>query len=1118
MQCPRCHHENSPKAKFCEECATPLVRTCSSCGTQLSSTAKFCPECARPADARGAQPRFASPEAYTPKHLAEKILTSKVALEGERKQVTVLFADLKGSMELLADRDPEEARKLLDPVLERMMEAVHRYEGTVNQVMGDGIMALFGAPLAHEDHAVRACYAALRMQESVKRYADGVRRSEGVLVQIRVGLNSGEVVVRSVGSDLRTDYSAVGQTTHLAARMEQVAAPGTILLTPDTLALAEGFVQVTPLGPMSVKGLPAPVEVYELAGASAARSRLHAAAARGLTRFVGRDPEMEHLRRAFAPAAEGRGQVVAVVGEPGVGKSRLYHEFIHSHRTEGWLLLEASSVSYGKATSYFPVIGLLRTYFRIHDGDTHRQIREKVIGKLLTLDEALRSALPPLLALLEVPAEDAEWAALDPSQRRQRTLEAVKRLVLRESQVQPVLAIFEDLHWVDSETQAVLDALVDSIPAARVLLLVNYRPEYGHAWGSKTCYTQLRLDALPPAGAAALLDALLGSDATVAPLRSFLATRTAGNPFFLEESVRALVETKALVGERGAYRLARPLDAVQVPATVQAILAARIDRLPPEDKTLLQAAAVVGKEVPLPLLLAIADLSEDGLRRGLGHLQQAEFLYETGLFPDPEYTFKHALTHEVAYGGVLHDRRRALHAQIVAAMEARYADRVGEHVERLAYHALRGELWEKAVACCRQAGRKAVHRSAYAEAAAQLATALAALQHLPESREILEQGVDIRHELGIALFPIAGPVTQLGPIDEAEALAMRLGDMARLARVRERRQNSLMWHAEYPAAIELGEQLLSLSDSPESFLIGVGARFSLAWPLVATGELRRGVACFRENLSALQGEHRSLRTGHHLNFALSASSAPVALAELGDFEGAEPMALEGMAAAESEAGRPVDVAFALWTRGWVKLRQGEFHKARSVLERSRALCLQYGLVRHLPFACALLGVTHANLGCTDLGRPLLEDGIREAERLEALWFHALFLTWLAECHVLAGELEAGEAMALRAQELARARHERLTEGWNALVLGDIYSAVREHDTDHALGCYQRALAIAAGRGMRPLVAHCHLGLGKLFRRTGRRQEAQEHLTTATTMYREMGMRFWLEQAEADRDT
>src|SRR4051812_33888964 len=424
MQCPRCQHDNPAAAKYWPECGTRLAPCCAQCGTELPAGAKFCPECGQPAGAP-AQP---VPESYTPRHLAERILTSRAALEGERKQVTVLFADLKGSMELLADRDPEEARAILDPVLERMMDAVHHYEGTVNQVMGDGIMALFGAPLAHEDHAVRACYAALRMQESVKQYAEDVRRREGLAIQIRVGINSGEVVVRSIGSDLHMDYTAVGQTTHLAARMEQMALAGSTLLAPDTLRLAEGYVQVTALGPMLVKGLSAPVEVYELVGAGTARSRLQAAAAQGLTRFVGRDTELATLHQTLERAGGGHGQVVALVGEPGVGKSRLVWEFTRSHRTQGWLVLESGSVSYGKATSYLPVIDLLKSYCGIEDRDDPRRIREKLTGKLLTLDPALQPTLAAFLALLDVPVDDAQWEALDPPQRRQRTLDACKRL------------------------------------------------------------------------------------------------------------------------------------------------------------------------------------------------------------------------------------------------------------------------------------------------------------------------------------------------------------------------------------------------------------------------------------------------------------------------------------------------------------------------------------------------------------------------------------------------------------------------------------------------------------------------------------------------------------------
>jgi class 3 adenylate cyclase/tetratricopeptide (TPR) repeat protein len=694
MSCPRCQQANPPTARFCNNCGAPLEGGCPACGHPNAPGSRYCNGCGealKPAPA-------VAPDAYTPAHLAARILTSRAALQGERKQVTVLLADLKGSMELLADRDAEEARQLLDPILERMMEAVHHYEGTVNQVMGDGIMALFGAPLAHEDHAVRACYAALRMQDRVASYADEVQRTHGVPVQMRVGLNSGDVVVRSIGNDLHMDYTAVGQTTHLAARMEQMARPGSTLLTPATLRLVEGFARVRSLGPVPIKGLGEPVEVFELLGAASGRTRLQVSATRGLTRFIGRDAEIAQLRGVLERAGAGQGQVVAVVGEPGVGKSRLVWELAHSHRAQGWLALQSSALSYGRATALLPVRELIRAYLGIEDRDDPRRVREKLTGKLLALDEALQPVLPALQTLLDLPVEDAGWRSLGADQQRARVLDGVKRLLLRESQVQPLLLAFEDLHWADADTQALLDSLVESLPSHRVLLLVNYRAEYQHGWGGKSYYGQIRLDPLAPATAETLLEDILGADAGRTPLTSLLIERAQGNPLFLEESVRALAETGALAGERGAYRLAKAVQVVQVPATVQAILAARIDRLSPEDKSLLQSASVIGQDVPLALFQAIADLPEADLARGLGRLQAAEFIYETRLFPDVEYTFKHGLTHEVAYASLLSEQRRLLHVRVVDAIERLYPTGLAEHRERLVHHAFRGEVWAKALA------------------------------------------------------------------------------------------------------------------------------------------------------------------------------------------------------------------------------------------------------------------------------------------------------------------------------------------------------------------------------------------------------------------------------------
>jgi class 3 adenylate cyclase len=782
MKCPKCQHFNDVAAKVCEECAAPLAKTCENCGHQVSSTAKFCSECGNPTGlATITQTSLGSPKTYTPKHLAAKILNSEAALEGERKQVTVLFADLKGSTELLADLDPEEARKLLNPVLELMMEAVHHYEGTVNQAAGDGIMALFGAPIAHEDHAIRACYAALRMQQRAKQHAEVVFRTHGLNLQVRVGLNSGEVVVGTVGGDLRMDYTAVGRTTHLAARMEQLANPGTILMTTSTLELVDGFVTVKALGPIPVKGLITPLEVHEVTGVGPVRTRFQSGARRGLTPFVGRERELTQLRQAQRLADSGHGQVIALVAEAGVGKSRLVFELAHSPDREEWLVMECAAVSYGKAMSYLPVVNLLKGYFEITEQDSQQTIGDKVKTKLLALHGALAPTLPALLALLDAPVNDPAWQSLDPAQRRQRLLDGVQHILLREVRKQPLLLVFEDMHWIDGETQAVLDSLVEGLGSASVLLLATYRPEYQHGWAGKTYYSQLRLDALAGESGGQLLDALLGDDSTLSSLKQLLANN--GNPFFLEEIVRTLLETKGLEGSSGSYRLARPIATIQVPPTVQVMLASRIDRLSPEDKRLLQIAAVIGRRVPFSLLRAVADLPDEALRSGLDHLQAAEFVYETGLFPDLEHSFKHALTQEVAYGGMLQDRRRDLHARIVEAIETLHHNRLGEQIELPAHHAVQGELREKAVEYLRRAGQKAAARSANSDARAWFERALVVLEGLPKTKGTLEASFETRLELRHMLNRLSEARRALEHVREAEALVERLNDDYRRGRV-----------------------------------------------------------------------------------------------------------------------------------------------------------------------------------------------------------------------------------------------------------------------------------------------------------------------------------------------
>jgi len=1108
MNCSRCQLETPSDAEFCPECGTKLSVPCAQCGTANAATHKFCKKCGHSLGSVAAEgwerAGVRAPQSYTPKYLAERILSLRSALEGERKQVTVLFADLKGSMELLADRDPEEARKILDPVLGSMMDGVHRYEGTVNQVMGDGIMALFGAPLAHEDHAVRACYSALRMQESVKKYAEEARRTHAAVVNIRVGLNSGEVVVRTIGSDLRMDYTAVGQTTHLAARMEQVASPGTVVIAPATLALVEGYVEVKPLGPVPIKGLADAVEVYEVTGAGSARTRFQASARRGLTRFVGRDAELEQLRRAQQLVGAGHGQVTAIVGEAGVGKSRLVYEFTHSHRLQGWLILEAPSVSYGKATSYCPVIDLLKGYFKIQDRDDLREIREKVTGKLLTLDRALEPTVPALLSLLDVPVDDETWSRLDPPQRRQRTLGAVKALLLREARAQPLLLIFEDLHWIDGETQAVLDGVVDSLGWARLLLLVSYRPDYQHTWGNKTYYGQMRLDALTAESTAELLDALLGDDPDITPLKQLLTRR--GNPFFLEETVRTLVETKILVGERGRYRLTQRVQTLQVPATVQAVLAARVDRLGPDDKRLLQVAAVVGKDVPFALLQATAELPEEPLRRGLEHLQAAEFLYETGLYTDLEYSFTHALTHEVTYGGVLQERRRDLHARIVGAIETLHRDRLGEHVERLAHHAWHGDLWDKAMAYGRQAGAKAIARSAHTQAVSFFDGALEALEHLPEDAQISVEAIDLRLDRHLALRTVQ-PAKGLAVLREAEVLATTLGDQRRLALILCSIGMSLGVAAEFDDAIAVGTRAVDIATTLGDVSLEALARTRLGQTYYRVTEYSRAVDLLRHAYQSDPGSsHGAYGAGAYLT---------ISLPQLGRF--AEGTSIgEALLQFATASNQPTLLLQAYACLGYLHREKGDLDRAIPLLERgvevSRTWKLSMGWDASI---MTNLGRAYQFTGRGDEALPLLERAIELYEARGDLGVLPLHLGRLSEGYLLAGRLAQAYQCAQRTLDLSRRQKQRGSEAAALHCLGTIASSLDVPDAEKAEGHYHEAMALSIPLGMRPLVAHCHLALGKLSRRIGKREQAREHLATATTMYREMEMTYWVEKTKAE---
>jgi class 3 adenylate cyclase/tetratricopeptide (TPR) repeat protein len=1112
MKCPNCEHENTVQAKFCEQCATPLGRACGNCGGAVSSAARFCPQCGSPLKPVADDPRFASPTSYTPQHLADKIRAARATLEGERKQVTVLFADIKGSMELFAERDAEAAQKIFDPVLERMIEAVHHYEGTVNRIMGDGIMALFGAPIAHEDHAVRACYAALRMQETVKQYADEVQRSHEVGVTIRVGLNSGEIVVCGIGNDLHLEYTVVGQTANLAARLEQMARPGSILTTADTFQLAEGYIAMEPLGPVSVKGLPNPVQIYEMTGAGEARTRLQVSAGRGLTRFVGRDVELEQLQRVQQLARQGHGHVVAIVGEAGVGKSRLVHEFVRSRHTADWLILESSSVSYGRATPYLPVIGLLQNYFKINAHDSTRLIREKVTERILALDQSLQDAIPPVLDLLDSLDENDPFRSLDQVQHRQYTYQAIVRLLLRESRVQPFVVVFEDLHWNDSLSLGLLSELVVAVQDARLLLVVSYRPEYRDEWKNRPNYRQVRLDPLASESLAQFLHALLGSDPTLATLKSFLVGRASGNPFFAEEIVRGLVATGMLEGARGSYRLARPFSAVEIPPTVQAVLAARVDALPPADKHLLQEAAVIGHDVPFALLQAICGLAEDKLRSLLDNLQAAEFLYSTRLYPELQYTFKHALTHDVTYSGVLHERRREIHARVVNATERLYADRLGEQVERLAYHTVQGDLKEKAAHYLRQAGAKAAGRSAVAAARTWFEQSLDVLKSLPENQATMEQAFEIHLELRPVLRQLGEGRQMLQHLREAETISEQLNDDLRRGRVCAFMTTVLSTFDELDEAVVTGNRALEIARRAGDLRLRILSTSYLEQAHYYRGEYEHVVEFATDNLATLPADW----VHEYFGMAVPASIFGrawliMSLAELGRFAEAAKYGAEAIQLAEPTQ-HPHTIGWAHLAASMLHLSKGDWAKARLLLEHWINMRQTLDIAVLLPSAVASYAWALAQIG--EASEAL--SRVREAEELlerqaatgivgHRRWaYHAV-----SRAYLLLGRLDEAGRLGCRSVESSQ-RPPGFTA--HALrLLGDLSTHPDQFDAENGEAHYRQALALAELHGMRPLVAHCHLGLAKLYRRTGKAEHARENLAVATTMYRAMDMDFWLEQ-------
>ncbi len=1103
-------------------------------GSSASSVQSLESQSAYLADARRAtlDPR---PISYTHPHLAERIRAEQAALEareatdGERKTITALFADLKGSTALIEGLDPEEARALIDPALQLMMDAVHRYEGYVAKTLGDGILALFGAPIAHEDHPQRALYAALRMQEEMRRYADTLRAKGTAPLFMRVGVNTGAVVVRFIRKDdLQTDYDPIGHSTHVAARMEQLATPGAIVVSAYTHKLTDGYFAFKDLGPTQIKGIEEPLNIYEVVGVGPLRTRLQASARRGLTRFVGRQSELKQLQHALARAKTGQGQIVGTMGEPGLGKSRLFYEF-KLLSLSGCLVLEAYSVSHGKASPYLPVIELLKSYFRIEPPDDERTRREKVAGKVLMLDRSLENTLPYLFALLGIEEQPSPLQQMDPQIRRRRTFDAIKKLFLRESLNQPLVLIFEDLHWIDSETQGFLDVLSESMANAQILLLVNYRPEYRQEWGQKTYYTQLQLTPLGKAEVEEFLNALLGTSVGAqhaAPLQSLkqvILEKTQGTPFFMEEIVQELAERGVLKQDLTVgWVVTQPTTDLHIPTTVQGVLAARIDRLAPDEKALLQQLAVIGREFPLSLIRQVIRQPEDELYHLLSALQHKEFLYEQPAFPEVEYIFKHALTQEVAYSSVLIERRKALHEQTGQAIERLYKDNLEEHYSELAHHYSRSSNTEKAIAYLGESGKLAAHRSAYLEAITQLTAALDMLKTLPNTRIRVQQELILRLTLGAPLAAIKGyAAAEVEDLyTRARALCQEIGETPQLFPTLRGLWIFYFARTDWKTARILAEQLVSLAYNSQDSAMLVEAHGALGQTLFWIGEFPLAWANVEQAITLYdQRQHAALAflSGYDPGVA-SLCRAMWILWVLGYPEQALQKSREALTLAR-ELGHPQSLALALDFTAFLHLYRRDWEAAQEPLEAALTLSTERGFAQFLAVAEFKKGWALAESGKREAGIVQMHNKFLAQQRTGNQLGLQHWFVLLAEAYGKAGQIDEGlkiigQGFALIEEnggrsheaELYRLKGE-LTLQKESQVQGSEFQATAPQSLNpdpqgEAEACFLKAIEIARQQQAKSWELRATMSLVHLWRSQGQHHVAREMLANIYNWFTE----------------
>jgi adenylate cyclase len=1058
VTCPQCQHENRPTARFCDSCGTALPRACAGCGTQLRAGAKFCDECGQPVAAASSGPAGAppapahpvparavgAPAGYTPKHLADKILTSRSAVEGERKQVTVVFVDCAGFTALSTRLDPEDLHGVMDGCFQRLLDAVHRYEGTVNQFTGDGIMALFGAPISHEDHAVRAVAAALAMQQAVAGYAETLRSQRGIELAVRIGLNSGPVVVGKIGDDLRMDYTAQGETVNLAARLQQAAVPGGILISEATMRLSAGYFVLQDAGELTLKGLPLPVRTFSVTSQRRRRARFDLAVERGLTPFVGRRRELETLTGALERAVGGHGAIVSIVGPAGIGKSRLVYE-LRRDADDDHLTYLAARCRPHAVQPFDLIVQLLQANFGLEEGETERVQVGKIESGVRRLDPALEWTIPYLKHLLALPAGELDVDGLDDVQRKQRMIDSVRALTLRGAEHRPLFLLLEDLQWIDHSSEEYLNAVVDSLVARPILLVCTHRQGYVPSWASRSFHTRLALDPLADEVASVMLRTIPDGGFISGSARDLIVRRAEGNPLFVEELTTYLRE-RGLLAEHAATSLRE----AEVPSTIQDLLTARIDRLPEASKRTLQVAAVLGREFTRPLLAAIAPPELD-VDAELAALVRTEMLAETGLFPDPSYRFTHVLVQQVAYQNLLVRARGDLHARAGQALERLYAGRPDEIVQDLAHHYARSPERDKALTYLVRAGDRARSLFAYDDAAASYREALRLLDGSPDD----ERRALVLEKLGDTGYARGELAAALGPWAEALSLVEARHESRRGADLH-RKMGVAMW--------DTGDRAVAL----EHLECGRGA-------------LGDDV----HNVEAARLYHELGR----IHF------------RLGDHARATEWARRALALGQ-ELGAPDVVSNAYNTLGVAAARTGDVEEAASYVRQSLDTALAHQLGAVACRAYSNLAVMYAAID-HERSRAYCQDGLALAQRIGDQLQQAWLYCTLAGGHcTLAGDYDEGIKAAETAVEVDRRLGQRGHLPVPLIILAQIHQCRGEHEQSERY--YREALDVASAVGEPQLLFPCYDGLATLAIEAGNEGDAEAWLTRSREVQQATG--------------